>query len=303
MKRFFFMVLASIMISTSIPAMASASSATSLIDSARTYMGVKYVYGGTTASGFDCSGYTQKVFSDAGKSLPRTTGGQYGTGTPVSKSDLQTGDLVFFNTSGKGVSHVGIYIGSSNFIHASTSKGVSIASINDPAYWGSRYIGARRVATFTTAPEVAATTPAVKPAPKTVPYPTRAEIAQVLTKELSLTANKEVSFKDVPTTHPNANAIKAVASEGIFSGNTDGKFNPNGTLTRGQLAKVLVESYGLTGTADVSFPDVPAEHWANEYVAILYSNDITTGYLDGNFGLNDPVTLNQFETFIERAVK
>lgn len=291
------------MISTSIPAMASASSATSLIDSARTYMGVKYVYGGTTASGFDCSGYTQKVFSDAGKSLPRTTGEQYATGTPVSKSNLETGDLVFFNTSGKGVSHVGIYIGSNNFIHASTSKGVSIASINDPAYWGSRYIGARRVATFTTAPQVSATKPAVKQVPKPIPYPTRAEIAQVLTKELGLTADKEVSFKDVSKDHPNADAIEAVAAEGIFSGNAEGKFNPDSTLTRAQLAKVLVESYGLTGSTEISFPDVPAEHWATDYVATLYSNDITTGYLDGNFGLNDPVTLNQFEKFIERAAK
>lgn len=299
MKRFFFLVLASIIISTSVPAMASASSATSLIDSARTYMGVKYVYGGTTASGFDCSGYTQKVFRDAGISIPRTTGAQYSTGTPVSKADLQTGDLVFFNTSGKGVSHVGIYIGSNNFIHASTSQGVSIASINDPAYWGSRYIGARRVATFTTAPQVAATKAAVKP----TPYPTRAEIAQVLTEELGLKADKEVSFKDVPKNHPNVQAIEAVVAEGIFSGNAEGKFNPEATLTRGQLAKVIVESFDLTGSTEISFPDIPAEHWATDYVATLYSNDITTGYLDGNFGLNDPVTLGQFEKFIERAAK
>src|SRR5690606_24141935 len=65
-------------------------------------------------------------------------------------SDLQPGDLVFFNTSGKGVSHVGIYLGDNKFISATTSGGVEIDSLNDPYYWGSRYVGARRVAEFTT---------------------------------------------------------------------------------------------------------------------------------------------------------
>jgi len=65
----------------------------------------------------------------------------------IKKGDLKAGDLVFFNTSGKGISHVGIYIGGSKFIHSMTGKGVTITDINDKWYWGSRYVGAKRVAT------------------------------------------------------------------------------------------------------------------------------------------------------------
>ncbi|ATP39054.1 hydrolase [Solibacillus sp. R5-41] len=113
------------------------------------YLGVRYSYGGSSSNGFDCSGYVRQVFKEVGiTSLDRTSSGMYGQGTAVKKSDLQTGDLVFFNTSGKGVSHVGIYIGSGNFIHASTSKGVVKTSINDKAYWGNKYVGAKRIANF-----------------------------------------------------------------------------------------------------------------------------------------------------------
>lgn len=113
------------------------------------YIGVRYSYGGTTSRGFDCSGYVRHVFKELGiTSLDRTSSGMYGQGTAVKKSDLQPGDLVFFNTSGKRVSHVGIYIGSGKFIHASTSKGVIKTSINDKYYWGNKYVGAKRIANF-----------------------------------------------------------------------------------------------------------------------------------------------------------
>lgn len=113
------------------------------------YIGVRYSYGGTTSKGFDCSGYVRHVFKELGiTSLDRTSAGMYGQGTAVKKSDLQPGDLVFFNTSGKRVSHVGIYIGAGKFIHASTSKGVMKTSINDKYYWGNKYVGAKRIANF-----------------------------------------------------------------------------------------------------------------------------------------------------------
>ena len=121
------------------------------------YIGVRYSYGGTSASGFDCSGYVRHVFKELGiTSLDRTSSGMYNQGTAVKKSELQPGDLVFFNTSGKRVSHVGIYIGSGKFIHASTSKGVIKTSINDKYYWGNKYVGAKRVASFQTDSEIAA---------------------------------------------------------------------------------------------------------------------------------------------------
>ena len=113
------------------------------------YIGVRYSYGGTSAAGFDCSGYVRHVFNELGiTSLDRTSSGMYHQGTAVSKSDLEPGDLVFFNTSGGGVSHVGIFIGSGKFIHASTSQGVIKTSLNDPHYWGNKYVGAKRIANF-----------------------------------------------------------------------------------------------------------------------------------------------------------
>ena len=263
-------------------------------------MGVKYVYGGTTASGFDCSGFTQKAFRDVGISIPRTSGQQYAIGTSVSKANLKVGDIVFFNTSGRGVSHNGIYIGNNNFIHSSSSKGVSIASINDPAYWGSRYVGARRVAALNSAPQVSATEVKPKAEVIAIPYPTRAEVAETIAKELGLTAEKEQAFKDVPSTHPQVEAIQAVAEAGIFTGDA-GSFNPEENLTRAQLAKVLVKSFDLQGTTEISFPDVPATHWAKDDISTLYHNNVTTGYLDGNFGVNDNVTEGQLEKFIDRV--
>ena len=300
MKRLFLLVFASLLISTSIPSLASANSATSVVNTARAYIGTPYVYGGTTTSGFDCSGYIQYVFKQAGISLPRTTGQLHALGTSVAKSELKAGDLVFFNTSGKGVSHAGIYIGSKNFIHASSSKGVMISSINDPAYWGSRYIGAKRVKDLSSAPMVAADD---TPKTKKIDYATRAEIAETLVKELGLESTSTQSvFSDVSASHPNSDAIAAVAEAGIFSGN-DGAFNPDGLLTRAQLAKVLVEAFNLEGSTPASFKDVPADHWAHDYINTLYLHKITTGYGDGNFGLNDNVTAKQFKAFIDRLNK
>lgn len=154
LKKLIATVIVSFVLTTSLfagSADASSVNANQLVASAKSVIGVKYRSGGTTAAGFDCSGYVNYVFNKLGISLPRTSGGMYATGKSVTKSNLQVGDLVFFNTSGKGVSHVGIYIGDNKFAHSSSSKGVSIASINDPYYWGKRYIGAKRVTGVTVA--------------------------------------------------------------------------------------------------------------------------------------------------------
>ena len=119
-------------------------SADAIIATAKKYIGVPYVWGGSTPGGFDCSGFVQYVFNAHGISLPRTSKEQYSVGTWVSKSNLKAGDLVFFDTEGNGVSHLGIYIGDNQFIHASTSKGVIITSLSN-SYWSPKYYGAKRI--------------------------------------------------------------------------------------------------------------------------------------------------------------
>ena len=115
-----------------------------VVQSSYDYLGTPYVFGGTSPGGFDCSGYVRYVFAQAGIYLPRTADAQYEVGYPVSMSELRAGDLVFFSTYEYGPSHVGIYLGDGSFINASSSRGVAVDSLNS-SYWGSCYIGARRV--------------------------------------------------------------------------------------------------------------------------------------------------------------
>lgn len=106
-----------------------------------------YVYGGSSASGFDCSGFTMYVFAQVGIKLPHGATSQLSYGTEVSRSDLQPGDLVFFQDYGYTASHVGIYIGGDQFIHASSSyyngHCVVITSLSE-TYYNNHYLTARR---------------------------------------------------------------------------------------------------------------------------------------------------------------
>ncbi|MDQ0857212.1 cell wall-binding repeat-containing protein [Bacillus sp. V2I10] len=113
-----------------------------LIETAKSLQGVPYKYGGTTTSGFDCSGYTQYVFDKHGVDLPRTTVDQWNEATVVAVPEK--GDLVFFETYKAGPSHVGIFIGNNEFIHASSSKGVTISKM-DNVYFEPRYLGVKSV--------------------------------------------------------------------------------------------------------------------------------------------------------------
>ena len=115
-----------------------------IVSTAKGLMGVAYVFGGTSPKGFDCSGLLQYVFKMNGLSIPRLADEQYNLGRSAKRNQLSAGDLVFFTTYTSGVSHCGIYIGDGKFLHASSSRGVTINSLDDE-YWRARFVGAKKL--------------------------------------------------------------------------------------------------------------------------------------------------------------
>ncbi len=127
--------------SGSVPAPAPSAHGGDVVSIAMQYLGVPYVWGGASPSGFDCSGLIMYVYAQVGISLPHHAASQYGIGVPVSRDQLQPGDLVFFD----GLGHMGMYVGGGNFIHAPhTGDVVKISSLSD-SWYASTYVGARRV--------------------------------------------------------------------------------------------------------------------------------------------------------------
>ena len=289
------LILAAVMFLSLIPEQTQASSTkgSDIVSISERFIGTPYQRAGTTPSGFDCSGYVRYVFNEAGISLPRTTGQQFNTGEPVSRNNLRKGDLVFFNTSGNGVSHSGIYVGNNRFIHASTSRGVIITNLDDPHYWGSRYIGARRV--FEEKPE-----PEVK-ALSTVDF-SRGDIAMSLVKELDLSSEERVAFNDVSESSSLQEAVSAVSSNGIMNGVESGTFGADGAVTRAQIASIFVRAFELKGQSSerVPFPDVPDSHWAHHDIQILVSNGLLSGYPDGEYKPGRHISEEEFHIILDR---
>lgn len=117
----------------------------SIVAAALQYVGYPYVYGTAGPETFDCSGFTSYIYKQFGVTLNRSSKDQVNNGVAVSKSNLQQGDLVFFSTNGVYPTHVGIYIGDGNIVHASTAKdGVKISSL-DTSYYTTNYFAARRI--------------------------------------------------------------------------------------------------------------------------------------------------------------
>lgn len=129
-----------------LPAGDSWSQRSNITRTACMYRGARYVRGGTSGAGFDCSGFVRFLYARQGIKLPHSSSAQYQCGTPVSRAALQPGDVVFFaGTYRHGISHVGLYLGGGKFIHASTSRGgVRIDDLTSD-YYRRKYAGARRI--------------------------------------------------------------------------------------------------------------------------------------------------------------
>lgn len=303
-KLWFIPICAAFMLFTGADLKAEAATTKDLSSTASKYLGVPYVYGGTSTNGFDCSGFTKRVFSDLGYSLNRTSSGQYSQGNAVSKANLQPGDLVFFKTNGYSISHVGIYLGNNKFINAETSSGVTVSSLSE-SYWAKYYAGAKRVVKFTN-PYVAKAEVKQASIDFSV-YASRGEVAIQLAKALNLdTTDTDSKFVDVKPTDKFAGAATALQKLGVFTGDENGKFNPNSPITRSQISKVLVEAFNLQlqEGKGLTFKDVsPHSTWAYNYIMILATNGVTSGKGDGTFGVNDHVTLTQLKIFIDNSIQ
>lgn len=131
---------------SSVSSEATTVSGSDILAEAQKYLGIPYVNGGASPSGFDCSGFVYYVLGQCGISAYRTPASQYQQGTAVEKEDLQIGDIVFFaGTYASGISHVGIYAGSGQFIHSPNSRSTVSYSDLTSGYWAEHYYGARRM--------------------------------------------------------------------------------------------------------------------------------------------------------------
>lgn len=122
-----------------------ASTGAAVLTDARAHTGTAYRAGGATPEGFDCSGFVQFLYRHAGVALPRTAEAQFDSGRKVRDREITAGDLVFFRTDGRRVSHVGIATGDGSFIHAPNARSRVRTDRLDAAYWSDRYAGARRI--------------------------------------------------------------------------------------------------------------------------------------------------------------
>ncbi|SFK18199.1 S-layer homology domain-containing protein [Halobacillus dabanensis] len=295
-----------------------------VVDIAHQYSGSPYVYGGTSPSGFDCSGFTQYVFAKAGIDLNRTSRSQYQQGEYVSRSDLKPGDLVFF---GSPIWHVGIYIGNNKMISAENSRDdIEVASLS--GYWGRNYTGAKRVIDDEPV-KVAEKQPETLDQYNDVRVGywaadhiehmsnegiiegyngsfmptnniTRGSVAKMLSTALGISPSNDQQFSDVPSSHWASGYINALAKKGYITGYTDGKFAPNDDITREEIAALFNKVFDLGGSTS-DFSDVNSNHWAYDEIQSLAASGVTHGYTDNTFRPTNEASRSEFTVFLYRA--
>ncbi|MEK4027749.1 C40 family peptidase [Pseudobacillus sp. FSL P4-0506] len=299
--------LASFMLMTTAPvaipalshteAQAATSIGASLVEYGKKFMGVPYVFGGTTPRGFDCSGFTQYVYKhSAGISIPRTTDQQYKIGTAVSKSELVPGDLVFFkNTYRAGISHVGIYAGNNMVLNATSSKGIALVSLNDN-YWGPKYAGSKRVVEyfdgFKDVPKTALTYDAITTLTdqniiqgfddytfRPDEPVTRGQAAAIINRVLKGKPEIMSHFKDVPKSNRFAVDIAAIREAGIINGYPDKTFRPEAYMSRTEMAVIVQKAFelklGNAAAASNPYAEIKSGYWAYEPIVTMSVIDKT----------------------------
>ncbi|MGD6961125.1 S-layer homology domain-containing protein [Fictibacillus phosphorivorans] len=308
-----------------------------IVSIAKKYQGVNYKWGGVSPStGFDCSGYTQYVFKEAGLKIPRTADDQFAQGKAVPLNKLQPGDLVFYKNTypSNGITHVGIYIGNNDFISATSSYGIKVNPL-DNVYWSKYYYAAKRIieddeqtinqiapalpiGQFYDVPEsyfahnaiaelskkgiISGYTGSVFKPGLTI---TRGQAAIMLNKELQLPATTELKFDDVSPSSAAAYHIAAIERAGIVTGYKDGSFRPNEPITRGQMAIILTKAYKLQNyeaQAFKQFKDVPTSFPTFTEIHALRAHDITQGYQDNTFRPSGKTTRAEFSAFLYRTI-
>lgn len=309
---------------------AEASIQEDVINIAEDQLGVPYRYGGTTPSGFDCSGFVRYVFSKVNVNLPRTSGEQYKVGKTVSKNDLKPGDLVFFaNTYKSGISHAGIYVGNNKFISATSSQGIAIASLSS-SYWGPKFVAGKRIL------EQKEPLPAGQyydMAKSHIAYEavtylgkagivngfedsyfrpndsvTRGQAAAFINRKLHLKSSSTTSFADVSANMSFASDIAAVKEAGIIQGFSDGTFRPNDILTRAQMAAIIDRAFKLSerntiASENVKYNDVSRDFWAYKSIVTLKSIDVTSNFNHSIFRSSDYATRADFATALYSAIQ
>jgi hypothetical protein len=308
-----------------------ASTQDDLIEIAKEYLGVPYKYGGTTAKGFDCSGYTKFVFEKIGIELPRISADQAKEGTKIeNKDDLDPGDLVFFKntTSKKGITHVGIYIGDNEFVSATSSKGIAIVSM-DNSYWKPKYVYATRVIEEEELPpghfqDVPKDNPAFQAITELsqagyingvdginfspeAPV-TRGQAALILNRKLKLPVSTNASFKDVAPGSEVAKAVLAMKQVGIIQGFEDGTFRPNDKLTRAQMAMIMDRAFKISASTNslkvnTAYKDVTSGFWAYDSIIALKSIDTTKIFHSATFRASHQATRAEFAAATYVSIK
>ncbi|MHC0036462.1 C40 family peptidase [Pseudoneobacillus sp. C159] len=296
-----------------------------LVPIAKKFIGVPYAWGGTQPSGFDCSGYVTYVFDQLNMKLPRISRDMAKVGSSVKRADLRVGDLVFFNTYGNDISHVGIYIGNNEFIHSQDGKGVSINLLNDPFYWGKKYVGATRVLDYEldagSFQDIKKSHWAFEAVSKlgraelVVGYEdsyflpeekmTRADMAALLAVALELNlANRKQVFKDVPSGHWAVGAVNALVKEGIVA--AEGPFRPDAVVKREDVALMFDKAFKLKANAasvrEVSLSDVSASDPSYGAIRRLVASGVAVPGGDGSFKPREEVTRAQYATFLYRVL-